>query len=67
MSHVTKLFLKIIQQRMANKIDKEVRVVSDLEQVHEREYLVYGPYGKEQLMYKNMCIYALSITQKLLM
>ena len=24
MSHVTKLLLKIIQQRMANKIDKEV-------------------------------------------
>ena len=43
-----------------------MRVVSDLELVHEREYLSYGLYGKEQLMYKEMCIYALSITQKLL-
>ena len=70
MSHVTKLILKIIQQRMTSKIDKEVsRLQSgfpDLEQVHEREYLIYGPYVKEQLMYKKMCIYALSITQKLL-
>ena len=41
-------------------------MVSDLEQVHEREYLIYGPYVKEQLMYKKMCIYALSITQNLL-
>ena len=40
-------------------------MVSDLEQVHEREYLIYGPSVKEQLMYKKMCIYALSITQKL--
>ena len=69
MSHVTKLLLNIIQQRFTNKIDKEVsrlQRVSDLEQVHEREYLIYGPYVKEQLMYKKMCIYALSITQKLL-
>ena len=70
MSHVTKLHLKLIQQRMANNIDKkeiDYRVVSDLEQVHEREYLICGPYVKEQLMYRKMCIYALSITQKLLM
>ena len=69
MSRVTKLLLKIIQQRMANKIDKEVSRLqsgSDLEQVHEREYLIYGPYAEEQLMYKKMCIFALSNTQELL-
>ena len=69
MSHVTKLLLKIIQQRMANKIDKEVsRLQSGFrpgKQVHEREYLIYEPSVKEQLMCKKMCIYALSITQKL--
>ena len=27
--------------------------------------IIYGPSVKEQLMYKKMCIYALSITQKL--
>ena len=32
-------------------------MVSDLEQVHESEYLIYGPYVKEQLIYKKMCIY----------
>ena len=33
-------------------------MVSDLAQVHEREYLIYGPYVKEQLMYKkNVYIY----------
>ena len=69
MSHVAKLLLKTIQQRMSNKIDKEVNRLQsgpDLEQVHDKEYLIYGPYVKEQLMYKKMCIYALSITQKLL-
>ena len=27
-------------------------MVSDLEQVHERENLIYGPYVKEQLIYQ---------------
>ena len=27
-------------------------MVSELEQVCEREYFIYGPYVKEQLMYK---------------
>ena len=44
----------------------DYRGVSDLELVHDREYLIYGPYVKEQLIYKKMCIYALSITQNLL-
>ena len=43
----------------------DYRVVSDLEQVHERDYLIYVPYVKEQLMYQKTCIYALSIIQKL--
>ena len=69
MSHVTKLLLKIIQQRMANKIDKEVsRLQSGFwPGTGTREGIfIYGPYVKEQLMYKKMCIYALSITQNLL-
>ena len=40
-------------------------VVSNPEEVHEGEHLIYGPYVKEQLVYKTMCIYPLSITQKL--
>ena len=31
-------------------------MVSDLEQVHEREYLIYGPSVKEQLMQKDVYI-----------
>ena len=69
MSHVTKLFLKIIRQRMANKIDKEVsRLQSGFRPgtgTRERIFNLHGPYVKEQMMYKKMCIYALSITQKL--
>ena len=70
MSHVTKLLLKIIQQRMANKIDKEVsRLQSGFRPgtgTREGIFNLRTPYVKEELMYKKMCIYALSITQKLL-
>ena len=69
MRHVTKLILKIMQQRMANKIDKEVsRLQSGFRPGTgtRRKYLIYGLSVKEQLMYQKMCIYALSITQKLL-
>ena len=38
-------------------------MVSDPEQVHEREYLIYAPYVKEQLMYKKMCIYFIDYTK----
>ena len=68
MSHVTKLFLKIIQQRMASKIDKEVsRLQSGFRPGTGTREGIFNlrTYVKEQLMYKKMCIYALSITQKL--
>ena len=42
MSHVTKLLLKIIQQRMANKIDEEVsRLQSGFQEVDRMVYLGY--------------------------
>ena len=59
MCHVTKLLLKIIQQRMANKIDKEVsRLESGFRPgagARER-ILIYGPHVKEQVTYKK-CVY----------
>ena len=69
MSHVTKLLLKIIQQRMANKIDKEVsRLQSGFQPgTGTRE----GIFNQRTIckrstdVQKDVYLYALSITQKL--
>ena len=69
MSHVTKLLLKIIQQRMANKIDKEVRwLQSDFRPgTGTREGIFNLQTTCERATdVQKMCMYALSITQKLL-
>ena len=69
MSHVTRLLPKIIQQRMANKIDKKVsRLQSGFRPGTGTREGIFNlrTICERTTMYKKMCIYALSITQKLL-
>ena len=69
MSHVTKLLLKIIQQRMANKIDKEVsRLQSGFRPgkgTQEGIFNLRTICERATDVQKDVYIYALSITQKL--
>ena len=70
MSHVTKLLIKIIQQRMANKIDKELsRLQSGFRPgtgTREGIFNIRTIYERATDVQKDVCIYALSIKQKLL-
>ena len=70
MSLVTKLLLKLIQQRMATKIDKEVsRLQSGFRPgtgTREGLFNLRTICERATDVRKDMCIYALSITQKLL-
>ena len=70
MSHVTKLLLKIIQQRMASKIDKEVsRLQSGFPPgtgTREGIFNLRTICERATDVQKDVYIYTLSITQNLL-
>ena len=67
MSHVTKLLLKIIQQRMANKIDKEVsRLQSGFRPgtgTQERIFYLRTICERATDVQKDACIYFIDYTK----